>query len=143
MEEGLFRGVMIRAFGSRFSMNRANWLQSVLFGLWHLPWTFKAFRLGKLRGAGDIAFSAVSNFVPQLFMGFVWGFMYVRTGSLWAPWISHTLTNSALNILHIKTDEGMDSGIAVRMTAFVIIMLFGLLFVDHAATKLGFPKNNT
>ena len=35
MEEGLFRGVMIRLFGRALSLSQANWLQSFLFASWH------------------------------------------------------------------------------------------------------------
>ena len=36
MEEGLFRGVMLRHFRVSLSFWRANFLQAALFGLWHL-----------------------------------------------------------------------------------------------------------
>jgi membrane protease YdiL (CAAX protease family) len=141
MEEGLFRGALIRVFGNARASNSANLLQSLVFGLWHLPWTFKEFQLGKLKSIGDLAFSAVSNCVPQALTGFVWGYMYIKTNSLWAPWISHTLTNSALNLLHVKTDEGMDSGIAVRMIAYVLVMLAGVWCIKQYAHRLGFSES--
>lgn len=141
MEEGLFRGILIRLFGYKLILNQANWLQSLLFGLWHIPWTFKEYQLGKLRNVGNFAFSTISNFVPQLFIGFVWGYMYIKTNSLWASWISHTLTNSTLNLLHIKTDEGIDSGLAIRMVTYVIVMLLGIWLIKHLANWFGFSES--
>jgi uncharacterized protein len=143
MEEGLFRGILIRLFGYKLILNQANWLQSFLFGIWHIPWTFKEYQLGKLRSAGNVAFSGISNFVPQLFIGFVWGYMYIKTNSLWASWISHTLTNSTLNLLHIKTDEGIDSGLAIRMVTYVVVMLLGIGLIKYLANWFGFQENNS
>lgn len=137
MEEGLFRGVLIRLFSRRMAMKQANWLQSLLFGAWHLPWVVKLQQAGRLRNAGELAFGAISNFLPQFFMGLVWGYMYISTNSLWTALISHTLTNTCVNMLHIKTDEGIDSGIAVRMSAYVVFMLLGLFAVKHLAKRFG------
>lgn len=139
MEEGLFRGVLIRLFGRELSFEKANWLQSILFGAWHLPWVIKAYRTGHLVGSGALLFSTVSNFVPQLFVGLVWGYMYLKTNSLWTSWIAHTLTNSTLNLLHIRTDEGLDGGIAIRMTVYMIVMLLSWWLIKHLANWFGTP----
>lgn len=142
MEEGLFRGILIRLFGYKLITNQANWFQAMLFGLWHIPWVFKEYQLGKLRTVEKLALSTISNFVPQLFIGFVWGYMYIKTNSLWASWISHTLTNSSLNLLHIKTDEGIDSGLPIRMVTYVLVMLLGIWSIKHLANCFGFSGSN-
>lgn len=130
MEEGLFRGVLLGLFTTQLSVIKANWFQAFLFGGWHLPWVLKGISAGQFKNVWEIAFGTVANFVPQLFMGMVWGFLYIKANSLWVPWISHTITNSALNFLHIKTDHGVDEAIAVRMVIFVVVMLMGMLLMN-------------
>jgi membrane protease YdiL (CAAX protease family) len=140
MEEGLFRGVMIRLFGRALSLSQANWLQAFLFAAWHLPWALKGFQTGELKTAGAVAFSAMSNFAPQLALGFVWGYLYLKTNNLWACWVAHMLTNSAVNFVHVKTADGLDSGLAVRMVSFVIVMVLGALLIRQSANWLQMPQ---
>jgi len=52
MEEGLFRGVMLRHFRVSLSFWRANFLQAAFFGIWHLNWPIKQYLTGQL-DAGD------------------------------------------------------------------------------------------
>ena len=75
------------------------------------------------------------NFAPQLLMGLVWGYMFFKTNSLWAPWISHVLTNSTLNLLHIDTIQGMDSGMLIRMPIFTILALLSMFVIRFMAKK--------
>jgi membrane protease YdiL (CAAX protease family) len=131
MEESLFRGLMIRLFGRALSLSQANWLQSLIFAAWHLPWVLKSYQMGELKTAGEVAFGVIGNFVPQLVLGLVWGIFYLKTNNLWACWIAHTLTNSAVNYLHIRTADGLDGGLAVRMATFTIVMLLGTLLIKQ------------
>lgn len=34
--------------------------------------------------------------------------LYYSTGSLWNPWLAHTMHNTALNLFHIRTSTGME-----------------------------------
>jgi uncharacterized protein len=52
MEEGLFRGVMVRLFRVKLSFWWANLLQAFLFGLWHLPWVLKWMQTGRIEEQG-------------------------------------------------------------------------------------------
>lgn len=140
MEEGLFRGVMIPMFRTRLSFWQTNWLQAVLFGAWHLPWALKWYQTGVIETPGEITMGVVINFFPQILLGLVWGYIFLKTGNLWAPWIAHTLTNSALNLLHTVTESGLDGGISLRMTAFSIIALLGMLLVKYLAKRFALPE---
>jgi membrane protease YdiL (CAAX protease family) len=135
MEEGLFRGLMIPLFLRKLSFVRTNWLQAILFGAWHLMWVFKYYQLGTVRTTGEIMMSTFMNFAPQLLMGLVWGYMYYKTQSLWAPWISHVITNSTLNLLHVNTLQGMDSGMMIRMPIFTILSLLSMFVIKYLAEK--------
>jgi membrane protease YdiL (CAAX protease family) len=82
----------------------------------------------------------VVNFLPQILLGLVWGYMFLKTGNLWTPWIAHTLTNSALNLLHTVTEGGLDGGISLRMTAYSIVALLGMLLVKYLAKRFALPE---
>jgi len=135
MEEGLFRGLMIPLFLTKLSFVRTNWLQAFLFGAWHLMWVFKYYQLGTVQTTGEITMSTFMNFAPQLLMGLVWGYMYYKTKSLWTPWISHVITNSTLNLLHVNTLQGMDSGMMIRMPIFTILSLLSMFVIKYLAEK--------
>jgi membrane protease YdiL (CAAX protease family) len=135
MEEGLFRGLMIPLFLTKLSFVRTNWLQAFLFGSWHLMWVFKYYQMGTIQTSNEILMSTFLNFMPQLLIGLVWGYMYFKTNSLWAPWISHVLNNSILNLLHVDTLQGMDSLMMVRMPIFTILALLSMLLVKYMAEK--------
>jgi len=135
MEEGLYRGLMIPLFLTKLSFVRTNWFQAFLFGAWHLMWVFKYYQLGTIQTSGEIMMSTFMNFAPQLLMGLVWGYMFFKTNSLWAPWISHVITNSTLNLLHIDTLQGMDSGMLIRMPIFTILALLSMFVIRFMAEK--------
>lgn len=140
MEEGLFRGLMIRLFKIRLSFSQTNWLQALLFGAWHLPWALKWYQIGKVVTAGEITFAIVANFLPQLGLGIAWGYLYLKTDNLWASWIAHTLANSTLNLLHITTVEGLDSGMTIRIVVYVIVSLLSLFLVKYIAKEFQMPE---
>ena len=140
MEEGLFRGLMIPLFLTKLSFVRANWLQAFLFGAWHLMWVFKYYQLGTIQTTDEILMSTFLNFLPQLLIGLVWGYLYFKTNSLWAPWISHVINNSTLNLLHINTLQGMDAGMMIRMPIFTILTLLSMFVIKYLAEKFQMPE---
>jgi membrane protease YdiL (CAAX protease family) len=79
--------------------------------------------------------SSFLNFGPQLLIGLVWGYMYFKTNSLWAPWIAHVINNTTLNMLHINTLQGMDSGMMIRMPLYTILSLLSMFLVKYMAEK--------
>jgi membrane protease YdiL (CAAX protease family) len=135
MEEGLFRGVMIRLFRVKLNFWRTNWLQAFLFGIWHLPWVLKYLQMGTIETTGEILFAVFSNSVPQLLMGMIWGYLFLKTGNLWAPWAAHVLANSVGNLLHITSLNGLDSGFALRMAIYTVAALLCMFLVKHLAER--------
>jgi membrane protease YdiL (CAAX protease family) len=98
-------------------------------------WVFKYYQLGTIQTTGEILMSIFLNFLPQLLIGLVWGYMYFKTNSLWAPWISHVINNSILNLLHIDTLQGMDSGMMIRMPLYTILVLLSMFVIKFLAEK--------
>jgi membrane protease YdiL (CAAX protease family) len=148
-EEGLFRGVMLTHFRLRLEEWGANILQAVLFGLWHLTWPVFRLLTGQITLAGSIS-QAGAIVLASTLSGLAYGYLYLRTDSLWAPWIAHTINNSVLNLLHIRTIVGLDAEIGVLYgvigTGYLALLLWTALwarrfrlprFTPWAATAAG------
>jgi uncharacterized protein len=135
MEEGLFRGVMLNLNRVQLSFAKSNWLQAVLFGTWHLVWVVKWYQTGVVSTPGEIGLGIVANFLPQICLGLVWGYAYLKTDNLWIAWIAHTLTNTTLNLLHVATVEGMNPGMSIRMTTFSIVSLFMMFLIRYMSNR--------
>ena len=140
MEEGLFRGLMIPLFRIKLSFWQTNWLQAILFGAWHLPWVIKYLIIGEIQTGGEIATSMLFNSIPQMLIGLVWGYFYLKTNSLWPCWISHTIANSTSNLLHVASVQGLNSGLPIRMSTYMIVMLLLIPLVKRLTARYQMPE---
>jgi uncharacterized protein len=140
MEEGLFRGGILNLNRIRLSFSKSNWLQAVLFGIWHLVWVVKWYQTGIVSTPGEIGMGIVANFLPQICLGLVWGYAYLKTNNLWTAWIAHTLTNTTLNLLHIATLDAMDPGMSIRMTIFSIVSLLMMFLIRYLCNSRKMPE---
>lgn len=140
MEEGLFRGVMGRLFRIRLSLWGANALQAFLFGLWHLPWVLKWYQTGQLEERGGPVVAALLQFLPMVAIGLVWGYAYLKTGSLWVSWLFHFANNTILNLLHVSTAEGLDSGSKIVGPVAMVVALLSMLLVKYLAERYQMPE---
>jgi membrane protease YdiL (CAAX protease family) len=140
MEEGLFRGVMIRLFRVKLSFWWANVLQAFLFAIWHLPWVLKWYQTGQLEAHGGLFFATLSQFLPMLLIGFVWGYFYLKTDSLWVSWVFHFLNNTVFNLLHITTVDGLDSGFSIRGLVYMVVALLSMVLVKVLAERFQMPE---
>jgi membrane protease YdiL (CAAX protease family) len=140
MEEGLFRGVMLNLNRMRLSFAKSNWLQALLFGVWHLVWVVKWYQTGVVSTPGEIGLGIVANFLPQICLGLVWGYAYLKTDNLWTAWIAHTLTNTTLNLLHVATVDGMNPGMSIRMTTFSIVSLLMIFLIRYICNQRKMPE---
>jgi membrane protease YdiL (CAAX protease family) len=94
MEEGIFRGLMMRCFMTKTNVNIANIIQAIFFGFWHIVWPINAL----LNGMDPISagWYAVYYVASSGLVGIVTGYMFQKTSSLWGPIILHTLWNFTL-----------------------------------------------
>jgi membrane protease YdiL (CAAX protease family) len=137
MEEGLFRGIMLPHFLQRMRFRTANLLQATLFAAWHLVWPIKAYLNGDVSAAG--AFAQASLLLGTFVAGLVYGYLFWRTGSLWAPWIAHFLNNTTLNLVQVQTAGG-ELQPAMVMSIVVVVALALLVFtVEPLARRLALP----
>ena len=124
MEEGLFRGVVLGRLRARMSFWSALLLQAALFAAWHLVWPLKAYLAGDV-GAGAALGDAAATLVSTGTLGLVWGYMYLKTGSLWAGWTAHTVHNMAVDLLYIQAGGALVP--ATELTAFGAVFVPGML----------------
>jgi len=104
-EEFLFRGVILRIFRDwTGNTHVAVWITAILFSALHLQFF---------------------GFLPRMILGVVLGYMFVWSGSLWVPVITHFINNAAAVIVaylyyrgEIKTD--MESFGSTDNTAWII-----------------------
>lgn len=143
MEEGLFRGLMLRHFLLRFSSWGAILFQAILFSLWHLSWPVRNLLDGQVP-LNQVAFEAFGLLLSTIISGIVYGFFYYRTGNLWGPFTAHLINNSIFNVLFIQTGEGLQSGLAFMPFALLFLGLHLLMIpiiamstkhVPHQAVK--------
>ncbi|HEX5838645.1 MAG TPA: type II CAAX endopeptidase family protein [Anaerolineales bacterium] len=135
MEEGLFRGVMLNLYRLRLSFWKSNGLQALLFGAWHLVWVFKWYQTGVVSTPAEIGLGIVANFLPQICLGLVWGYAYLKTENLWSAWMAHTLTNTTLNLLHVATLDAVNPGMSIRMTTFSIVSLLMMVLIRYLCQR--------
>lgn len=120
MEEGLFRGTMLRHFLVRYGPWGALLLQAILFSVWHLSWPLRQLLDGQV-ALGQVAFQALGLTLSTLVSGVVYGYFYYRTNNLWGPFVAHVINNSIFNVLFIRTAAGVQSGL--EFIPFALIFL--------------------
>lgn len=94
-EEVVFRGLLLAAWLRVTSTGRAVWWSSVVFGVWHVAPTVVALELNGIDALGVGGVGAVLAGVAVTTLagiGFSW--LRLRSGSLLAPILAHTATNS-------------------------------------------------
>lgn len=139
MEEGLFRGIMLPHFVQRMRFRTANLLQASLFAAWHLVWPIKAYLNGDVSAVG--AFAQASLLLLGTFVaGLVYGYLFWRTGSLWAPWIAHFLNNTTLNLVQVQTASGELQPALVMSVVVVVALALLALTVEPLARRLALPR---
>jgi hypothetical protein len=86
-EELLFRGLFQRLFGEWFkNIHVAIFLAAFLFGAVHLQFY---------------------GLLPRMMLGVMFGYLYLWTGTLWAPVITHFLNNGAAVLVSYLSNTGV------------------------------------
>lgn len=140
MEEGLFRGVMLRHFLVRYSKWGAIFLQAILFSLWHLSWPLRHLLDGQ--AVGDVAFEAFGLLLSTIISGVVYGYFYYKTNNLWGAFVAHLINNSIFNILFIETGTGLRSGLEFMpfILLFLILHLLMIPIIGIVTNRLQMPE---
>lgn len=141
MEEGLFRGLMIRHLLLRYSAWGSILFQAGLFALWHLNWPIRHLLDGDAN-LEQAAFEALALLLSTSIAGIVWGYLYLKTDNLWPAFLAHALNNGIFNVLFFQTSVGMQAG--TEFGLFLAIFLMGylalLLVFRLTAKRLKLPE---
>ena len=124
MEEGLFRGAMLRHFRRKLPFWGATLLAAGYFSIWHITGPIRNLMDGKADLSGA-AFEAFVILLATFVAGIVYGYLFLKTDNLWAPFLAHTINNSIFNVLFISTNAGLQS--SLEFMPFQIIFLLGNL----------------
>ena len=128
MEEGIFRGLFIKALSATKPFMSANLIAALLFGIWHIVMPFRSFTAGELSFAAMV-FMGVGYIILSGIMGIKWGLLYRMTGNVWIGLGDHLLNNTvATNMLHVISPNGADELQIVRIMAaqfisFVLVLV--------------------
>ena len=63
-----------------------------------------------------------------------------RRTSLWASWLAHTINNSVLNLVHIRTVEGLDADVGVLYAVMAADYLALLPWARVWSKRLDMPQ---
>jgi len=123
-EELLFRSVLIRIFEAWFkNVHVAVIVSSLLFSAFHLQFY---------------------GFLPRFFLGLVFGYLFVWSGSLWLPILAHFVNNSSAVIVYYLVNTGViqtnaeDFGATenlLLLISSVVISIALLVFIFFAEKK--------
>jgi len=86
-EELLFRGVIQRIF--------TNWTRNFHWGIWISAILFSALHM------------QFYGFIPRMFLGVLFGYLLVWSGSIWLPIIAHFINNAVAVIAIYMIDKGL------------------------------------
>lgn len=108
-EELVFRSALIRIFHGMFkNVHLAIWISAIIFSAFHLQFF---------------------GFLPRMFLGIVFGYLFLWSGTIWVPILAHLINNgtvvaiSYLNSNGFITEKPEDFG----STDSTLVFLSGLL----------------
>lgn len=89
-EEILFRGLLLKEFSAHMKGWKANLLASLLFAGIHLPFWLSH---------NGVNMGVLANTVGVFIFSLVAGSLYLRTSSLWPPYVAHVINNLVAGLL--------------------------------------------
>jgi membrane protease YdiL (CAAX protease family) len=130
LEETLFRGLLINAFKTRQTPNRAILLSAIIFGIWHAGWPL-------VNGAaGSDAINQVASMVFfTTILGIFLGIYYERfnsSQSLIGPIVVHTMFNYVSECFKIGPEpviQGPDLIFSTPGLMATTLLMFFLIFI--------------
>lgn len=128
MEEGIFRGLFIRLYESRYSFVKAVTFSSILFGIWHIAAPVRSLLDGDISTSGAVM-SAIILFLTTGITGAKFCLLTKITGSLWMPMTDHFFNNTIINLMHVVTLSGTDELQVIRISIAQTISFLIVLFI--------------
>lgn len=128
-EEGLFRGLLFKLGRQKLSCGRANLLQALLFGLWHII----SVAVWVQEGSMTIPMAALMALGYVLLGGvlaYEWGLCALLTGTVWTGVFEHFFNNFVSNAVHMVSAGGLDT---MQVPRIVLSNVLSLAIVLTAA----------
>jgi len=128
LEETLFRGLLINAFKTRQSSNRAIMLSAIIFGFWHAGWPL-------INGGSDVVNQVASMVFFTTILGIFLGIYYERfnsSRSLVGPIFIHTMFNYVSECFKIGPEpviQGPDLIFSNPGLMATTLLMFFLIFI--------------
>jgi membrane protease YdiL (CAAX protease family) len=94
LEELLFRGFVLKELLGLLPQALANALTSVLFVAVHVPYWLSN---------GGLTHSMMANCVGVFFFSLLAGWLYAKSGSIWAPTLAHIANNLLSSLLVVRS----------------------------------------
>lgn len=122
-EELLFRATAIRLFNRTFkNIHVSVWVSAILFSAFHLQFY---------------------GFLPRLFLGLLFGYLFVWSGSIWVPFIAHLVNNGVVIVVswlyaagyinQSADDFGNTDSIIIKIASIIITST--VLFYAYKSRK--------
>jgi len=122
-EELLFRATAIRLFNRTFkNIHVSVWVSAILFSAFHLQFY---------------------GFLPRMFLGLVFGYLFIWSGSIWIPFIAHLVNNGVVIVVswlyaagyinQSADDFGNTDSIIIKIASIIITST--VLFYAYKSRK--------
>ena len=133
-EEGLFRGFFLHIAKESFGFKKANFIQALLFGTWHLVTVALEIRNGTMNFPTAVVM-AIGYIVLAGILALEWGTCMSMTGVLWAGVCEHFFNNFIGNTLHVITESGTDEMQIARIVLSNLLSLTVVLILNKRKQK--------
>lgn len=128
-EEGLFRGIMLKAVSDRWGFKTGNFVQALLFGFWHVISCIQGVKEGTMTIGIAIVF-AIGYVVLAGILAIEWGTCVNMSGVLWVGVFEHFFNNFLSNALHVlSTSNGIIEADTMQIIRIVLSNVLSLTIV--------------
>jgi membrane protease YdiL (CAAX protease family) len=139
-EEGLFRGFFLHIAKESFGFKKANYIQALLFGTWHLVTVALEVKNGTMN-IPTAAVMAIGYIVLAGILALEWGTCVSMTGVLWAGICEHFFNNFIGNTLHVITESGTDEMQIARIVLSNLLSLIIVLLINDRRIQKSLHKS--
>ena len=129
-EEGMFRGFILQAVTDKWGFKTGNYVQALLFGIWHIVMCVLGVYDGQMSVAQAIVF-AIGYVVLAGILAIEWGTCVSMTGVLWVGLSEHFFNNFIGNILHVVSTTGTDEFQIIRIVLSNFLSLGIVLLINR------------
>lgn len=134
-EEGLFRGLFFQMMKTSFTEKQSNFIQSLLFGLWHIVTVIVWLSDGSIN-LPTACFMALGYVILSGILAYEWGLCLALTGTVWTGAFEHFFNNFITNSLHMVTDTGIDEMQILRIVLSNALSLTFVMIISKSAKTI-------